>query len=84
MSRDTIKWVAEVLLALVAGYFSLWAALLTIIMVSAVLSGLEYQNHLQLETFIGSIAYFIAWMFCTYIAALALKAAKRGGEWQWR
>lgn len=81
MSGDTVKRIAEILLVLVAGYFSLWAALLTIVTISNILFS---ERTVSLETVIQSVVYFIAWVICAYIARTALKAARRGGEWTWR
>jgi hypothetical protein len=84
MSRATLGWIGEIILVIVCGYFSLWFALLSIVTVGSILQRIEYSQMVSGEVILSSIVYFIVWILFTYLAAIAMAAARRGGEWRWR
>ena len=86
MSRSTLVWIAEIVLVVIAGYFALWFALLTLISfsdISKVILGQD-SGSVSWQMVLYSVIYFVTWLALTYLTSTALKAARNGGEWKWR
>jgi uncharacterized membrane protein len=80
MKSNTAKWIGEIVLAVVAAYFGFFIFVYAYAGIGAMSwnPGL-YQMHPLVfgASVLGGIALL-------YLAYIALKSAKRGGEWRWR
>lgn len=80
MRNGTAKWLGLIALALLAGYFGVGALAYAFVSFASLswMPGL-YQVHPLVWG--GTLLAGITLLYFSY---LALKSAKRGGEWRWR
>jgi hypothetical protein len=80
MRNGTAKWLSMIVLAVIAGYFGVWA-LVYVYVSFASLNWMPGLHQVHPLVWAGTLLASIALLYLSYIS---LKSAKRGGEWRWR